>query len=105
RALDLVNTLPVSDERDRVELGLQEALVPALIAARGHAAPETARAVSRARELSERVGDPAQVFPMLFGVWVVHLVGGQFHSAREEAEQSLRLAEAKPDPALLVFGH
>jgi predicted ATPase len=103
RGLALLQNLPTSDERDRIELGLQAALVPALIATRGHAAPETARAVTRAGELCERLQDPGQVFPMLFGVWVVHLVAGEYEKAREQAEQCLRLAEGKQDPALLVF--
>ena len=61
------------------------------------------RAYTRARELCERLGDPPELFPALFGLWVVHLLRGELRRAYELAEQLLRLAQSAHDPALLMY--
>jgi len=63
-AIDLLPRLPDSPERIQHELLLQLAVGPALMAAKGNAAPETERAYTRARELCERLGDPPELFPL-----------------------------------------
>ena len=68
-AIDLLQKLPDSPERIQRELLLQLAVGPALIAVKGFAAPEVERAYTRARELCERLGDPAGAFPR--PVWTV----------------------------------
>ena len=73
-AIDLLQKLPDSPERIQRELLLQLALGPALIAVKGWAAPEVERAYTRARELCERLGDPPELFPALFGLWIVSFI-------------------------------
>jgi predicted ATPase len=101
-ALELLSELPEDVERDRRELELQLAVGPALIAVKGWATPETERAYTRARELCERLGDPPELFPALFGMWAMYLDRGDFLMAAELAEQLLR-AQAAHDPALLAY--
>src|SRR6266436_6827134 len=100
-AIDLLQRLPDSTERIQRELLLQLAVGPALIAVKGQSAPETGRAYARARELCERLGDPPEFFPALWGLWNVYLVRGEFRAAYEQAEQLLRRAQSAHDPTLL----
>ncbi len=102
-AIDLLHRLPASPERIQRELLLQLAVGPALIASKGQAMPETKRAYTRARELCERLGDPPELFPALFGLWLVYLVRGELRTAHELAEQLLRRAQSAHDPALPMY--
>jgi predicted ATPase len=99
----MLQRLPDSPERIQRELLLQLAVGPALIAVKGYAAPETERAYTRARELCERVGDPPELFPALWGLFNVHLLRGELRTASELAERLLRRAQSTHDPALLMY--
>jgi predicted ATPase len=104
-AVDLLQRLPDGPERIQRELLLQLVLGSALIAVKGYAAPETERAFTRARELCERVGDPPELFPALWGLWLTYLVSGELRKAYELAEQLLQRAQSAHDPALLMYAH
>jgi predicted ATPase len=104
-AIDMLQRLPDSPERIQRELLLHLAFGPALMAIKGFAAPEVERAYTRARELCERLGDPPELFPALFGLRVVYYLRGELRAAYELAEQLLRLAQSAHDPALLMFAH
>jgi predicted ATPase len=102
-AIDLLQRLPDSPERIQRELLLQLAVGPALFDVKGSTAPEGERAYTRARELCERVGDPPELFPALFGMWVMNFVRGELRAAYELAEGLLRRAQSAQDPALLMY--
>jgi class 3 adenylate cyclase/predicted ATPase len=104
-ALNLVQKLPDSPERMRRELVLRLAIGPALWAVEGYAAPEAERAYARARELCKRLGDPPELFPVLWGLWTVHLMRIELRAAYKVAEELLQLAQSKPDPVLLMRAH
>ena len=103
------------------ELELQTILGSALIATKGYAAPEVEVAYTRARELLETfesqeptlAGDTDASldrikdlrFPILFGLWLSHLVRGRFLSARELGEQCFVIAKQAGDPAFEVEAH
>ena len=63
KGLELLKTLPDTPERTQQELTLQLALSDALIAVKGYAAPEVEKAVTRARELCQQLGETPQLFP------------------------------------------
>jgi predicted ATPase len=77
-AINLVQKLPDNPERVERELLLQMAVGRALCAINGYAAPEVERAFTRARELCGRLGDPAELFPTMYGLWVVYLVRASY---------------------------
>ena len=104
-AIDLLQRLPDSPERIQRELLLQLALGSALIPVKGWAAPEVERAFTRARELCERLGDPPELFPALFGLWTMYFIRGELRTAYELAEQLLRRAQEAHRPALLLLAH
>ena len=76
-ALDLLTTLPESHERSQQELVVQMTLGMALGATKGLAAPEVERLYTRARELCEQVGEPPQLFRVLWGLWRVYYQRGR----------------------------
>ena len=67
KGLTLVGALAESPERDALELQLLNPLGTAYIAAHGYAAPEVGPVFQRARELCERIGQPAQLFAVMWG--------------------------------------
>jgi class 3 adenylate cyclase/predicted ATPase len=104
-SIDLLQRVPDSPERIQREVLLQLAVGPALIAVRGYGAPEVQAAYTRARELCERLGDPPELFPATFGLWLMYFVRGELRTAYELAEQLLRRAQSAHDPAQLTHGH
>jgi predicted ATPase len=105
KELELLNTLPDTDERTQQELDLQITLGPALIAIKGWAAPEVEKAYARARELCQQVGETPQLFPVLWGLWGFYEVRAGYQTAFELAEQILTLAQRAQDPALILEAH
>jgi len=105
KGLEQLEALPETDQRWRQELDLQVALGVALMAWQGWAAPEAGRANAHARELCERIGSTAQLWPVLYGEWVFHAVRAEHVAARKLADQLLRRAQDHQDAAAMIVGH
>jgi predicted ATPase len=104
-AIDLLQRLPESTERNQRELLLQLVLGVAFGVVNGWASPQAERAFSRTRELCKELGDPPEVFPVLHGLWGVQFIRGDFRKAYELAKQLLPLAEKANDSALMLYAH
>ena len=104
-ALDGLSALPPSAERSRRELAIQLALGSAHVAADGFAAPSTAAAYGRARELCDELGETRELFPVLYGLCLYHLYAAELADARRAADRLLNLAEASNDRGLSFFAH
>jgi class 3 adenylate cyclase/predicted ATPase len=102
RGLELLERLPEGPERQRHELDLQLALGSVLMATKGFTAVETDRAYARAHELCSQTGTTPQLFPALFGRFVVHIQRAELNAAYEVARELLRLAEEQCDVAAQV---
>jgi hypothetical protein len=105
RGLALVEQVPETPERDQQELELRITLGSALMAVKGFAAPEVSIVYGRARELCNKAGQAAQLFAVLFGLWVNRLFNGELEAARELSAEILGLAKRRPDDGLLLQGH
>jgi tetratricopeptide (TPR) repeat protein len=105
RGLELLANLPQGTECTQLELSLQTALGTTLIATRGYASPEVARAYARARELSHALGDPQQTIPVLLGLCLFYMMHGELEKAREEGERLLGLAQQARDVGYAVGVH
>jgi predicted ATPase len=103
--LELLAALPETPERTRHELALQAILGPTLVATQGYTAPDVERTYARARALCRVLGDPPELFAVLFGQATWHVVRGQYQTAQELAEQLLRMAQQRHDPVSLVEAH
>jgi predicted ATPase len=104
-ALDLLTTLPETRERNQQELGVQMTLGMALRATKGEGAPEVEWLYTRARELCEQVGEPPQLFRVLWGLWQVYRQRGEEQTTRALGEQLLSLAQRLQDQDLLLEAH
>ena len=96
QALDLLPALPPSPDRPQQELTLLISLGSCLMATQGYAAPEVERVYTRARALSHTIGDLPQKFPVLFGLWRLYIVRGEYAAAGEVTEKLQRLSECMP---------
>jgi predicted ATPase/class 3 adenylate cyclase len=105
QGLTLLKPLPDTPARAQQELAVQMTLGPVLMALKGGGAPEVERVYTRARELCERVGEPAELFRVLWGVWYVYNMRGEHQRARELGEELLSLAQRIQDPDLLLEAH
>jgi class 3 adenylate cyclase/predicted ATPase len=104
-ALDLLTALPEARERSQQELTVQMTLGMALRATKGGGAPEMERLYTRARELCEQVGEPPQLFRVLWGLWSVYAARGESQTQQGLGEQLLSLAQRLQDPDLLLEAH
>jgi predicted ATPase/class 3 adenylate cyclase len=104
-ALDLLTTLPETRERHQQELSIQMTLGIALRATQGGGAPAVERLYTRARALCEQIGEPTQLYRVLWGFWWVSNARGDYQRMRVLGEQLLSLAQRLHDPALLLEAH
>jgi class 3 adenylate cyclase len=104
-AIELLIDLPENIERDRQELGLLMDWRTALQAVKGYAHPETHRALARAQDLAERLGETHQITTLLNGLSASAFTLGQMGIAQELAERELRLAQLSGDRGLLCAAH
>lgn len=104
-ALALLDRLPDTPERARQELALRLSLGPALMAARGYAAPEVEATYTRALALCEQIGDSSQLFPAQFGLRTYYSLRANYVTSRELGERLMRVACNAQDPDLLVEAH
>ena len=100
--LTLLRALPDTPELAQQELAFQLALGPALMATKNIAAPEVAHVYTRAYELCRQLGETPALFPALWGLWRFHSVRAKHTTARELAEQLVRLAQNVQDSGLML---
>jgi class 3 adenylate cyclase/predicted ATPase len=105
QGLLLTAALPDTPERLQHELMLYMALGVTLAATQGYAAPDVEHAYLQARECCRRLGDPAPLFTVLRGLWLVYLTRAELPRAYEQGEHLLRLAQHHQEPLLLLEAH
>jgi hypothetical protein len=89
RGLELLATLPDTEERARQELRLQVTLGVPLIATEGYAAPEVGSVYVRARGLCERFDTTPEVSQVLWGLWTFHTLKADLSAAQGIAGELL----------------
>ena len=102
KALELIETLPESPQRDGMELHAQVLRAVPLMLTRGWANPDVGRAYERARELTRRLGESPQMFLALVGVFTYYLVRGNFRQAGEIGDVNYAVAQKSEDPELIL---
>lgn len=101
RALALCRAFPESDRRLKQELDLLVILGPSLVTTEGYSASEVGATYGRALDLSRRF-DNRNIFVILSGIWVFHVVRGELEKARQFSLEFLSLAEREPTPGLML---
>jgi predicted ATPase len=104
RALALCRGFSESHRRLKQELDLLVTLGPALVTTEGYSAAEVGATYERALDLSRRL-DNRNIFVILSGAWVFHIVRGDLEKARQFSLEFLKLAEREPTPGLMLAGN
>lgn len=104
-ALDLLELLAESPERNRMALGSEVMLAHALIASFGYASPKTRDVLLRAKGRIDDLTDPSQRFAILYGIWASHYVGGEGAKQKDAALEFITEAERHNDVAAMCIAH
>ncbi len=105
RALDLATAERPSSEHDREELDLHIELGAATMMSHGWGSPESELWYARARDLCAAVGDENELFPIVWGFWIIHMARADVAEWRKAAAELLDIAERTDDPMMLVQAH
>jgi predicted ATPase len=105
KGLEQLALLPDTAERQRQELEFWSALGAALIVVRGNTVPETGYACTRARELWEQLGSPAEFLHIPYAQSRYHANRGELDLAWRFSEDLLRLSSQCNNSTGLVLGH
>ncbi|PYS27218.1 MAG: hypothetical protein DMG11_17130 [Acidobacteria bacterium] len=105
RGLEVLAKLPDTPERAQQELWLHITLGVPLIATEGYAAPDVGTVYLRARELCRQAGETPEISQVLWGLWTFYVLRAELGTAREIAEEFLRLAERLPYPGFAMRAH
>lgn len=105
RGLEIIAELPETPALLRAELDYQKALGVTLMAARGWGASEVSDAYTRARELSERIGDSRELFVALRGQGQFHMIRGELGTARAVGERCIALFAGTTDRGMHIETH
>jgi predicted ATPase len=105
KALELLQALPETPQRAEQELTLQLALTVPLQATKGFGAPELGRAVVRARELCQKIGETPQLFTALCQLATYYATTAQYRTALKLLDQIAQIAEQSKDPMLEAISY
>jgi predicted ATPase len=105
QGLELLQTLPETQQRLQREVDMLIALGASLIATKGQAAREVGETYTWARQLCEHLEDPQQLFPVLRGLWQYYFVRSELQTAHALGEQLLTMAQQVQDAAMLMTAH
>jgi DNA-binding winged helix-turn-helix (wHTH) protein len=104
-ALELLGTIKSEEHRSRLELQLRSTLAPALIAARGYGSAETVATYERARTLIHATKNFSTQARVLAGLYAVYITRAEYAKALDVADECLKSAEQRSDPAALCVAH
>jgi predicted ATPase/class 3 adenylate cyclase len=99
-ALEAIQGMPEGEERDRQELVAQTAIGTPLISVHGYAATETGAAYTRARLLSQRLGDKRGIYATLGGEFSYFFVRADQAQMRHLTQEAKSIADTLADDSL-----
>ncbi|HVN82347.1 MAG TPA: AAA family ATPase [Terriglobia bacterium] len=94
QGLQLIERHPSRWEFREQELALRTLLGRALVATRGWAAPEAEDNWNHARDLCRQLNNPSQVFPVLYGLAVLHEFRCRYRKSEELVNERLQLVSS-----------
>jgi tetratricopeptide (TPR) repeat protein len=104
-ALERLQALGDSAERDRKEITIQSRLADIAQVTKGYAAADYERHLTRRQALAERLGDAAELFFSLVGISVLSAFRLELGRAREIGENLVRLADQASDRGMQLNAH
>ncbi|XOV82414.1 MAG: AAA family ATPase [bacterium] len=104
-ALSELQHIPPDESRNALELDIQIALGPVLIATRGYSSAEVKQTYERAVELCETSTASARLAPPIFGLWSHRVVAGELGLAVELGDKLHQVAVSAQSDDLLLESH
>jgi transcriptional regulator with XRE-family HTH domain len=105
KGLELLDRMPASTMRDRMELDMLVTLGTSLIATRGFSVVEVGEVYARALSLSVLTNNVSLRAAILFNLWIFYRTRANHVTASDTAQQLMELAEQTQDTALLLQAH
>jgi DNA-binding winged helix-turn-helix (wHTH) protein/tetratricopeptide (TPR) repeat protein len=105
RGLGVLRSLPETSERAHQEIKLRMLESTSLIAIKGFVAAEVDKIYALGKELLWSGGPSPELFNMHVLLVLFYMFSGKMKSARETAEELLRIAEELDDSALIMEAH
>jgi tetratricopeptide (TPR) repeat protein len=105
KGLALIERLPSSSERGRLELSTREPLTAAWVGLRGWPAPEVAVNAAAILRLAKGQGTPQSLLVGLWGMWTNTLTQGRITESLEWARRLLAEGNKAGDLDLQICGH
>jgi predicted ATPase len=102
--LELLDLLPASDTRDRLELDLQMNLDPPLLVTQGWGAPERSEVLEQAHALARQLEDNERLLIILYTLADLRTAQAEHPRALAHAEQLLALAQKAGDRVYEALG-
>ncbi len=104
-ALDLLNSLPASPQKQELELQTQIAIGAALLSIRNFSDPEVAQAYQRAYEICRDMGNRSELFHALKALSSYYALCGDILAGLDIGERLMNIAEETGDDTQLVIAH
>src|SRR5215469_5127219 len=104
-SLDLLESLPQTNERDRMELASRIVLGVSLSAAKGLAAPEVEHSYNRAVQLSSALGNTEDLFWAQCLLAKSYFMRASMQDSQHLAKKLVDLAAASGNPSQLFLAH
>jgi class 3 adenylate cyclase/tetratricopeptide (TPR) repeat protein len=104
-ALERLMALADGAERDRREMAIQSGLGDIALVAKGYAAADYERHLTRRQALAERLGDATELFFCLVGISVLSAFRLELARAREIGENLVELADQASDRGMQLNAH
>ncbi|WP_420583620.1 hypothetical protein [Ruegeria sp.] len=101
-ALECLQELPPSQERDRREIDLQIMIAVPLAFVRGYAHKSVLSAYSRAQALCREYGETERLFKVVYGQFRSTMLGGEYEISKQNADRLVSLCEDLDSPLVLV---
>lgn len=103
--IGLLEKISNKKERVHLELELQVAMGPSLMATHGYSASEVQAAFARAHELCDQVGETPRLIQVLAGLWAYNEVRANLAHALEYAERLHKIGKSSKNEDLLLESH
>ena len=92
-ALELLDALPESPERNRQEVALRLALYAPLVATESYGSPRLGRSNARMADLCQRIGETPQLIPVCMALAGHYSLRAEYGTALTHAQKALSLAD------------
>jgi class 3 adenylate cyclase/tetratricopeptide (TPR) repeat protein len=103
--LHVIASMPESRERDSAEFRLRSMHGKGLLTLHGYADNRVEETFTRALELSQSLEDAPEIFPVVVGLWMYFVIGGEAEHALVVARRLVRIASEDPSPAKSLQAH